>query len=209
MILSPIDLADLPGALMDLRARLDDPLSRAVLDRIAGSLAQVARGVDTPAYRAAAVELARRCGIPVLDEEPQRALSWDGAVLRTRSESYVLMHEIAHWQLCPPARRSLPDFGLGAGPESGRPEIADAAIRVTPEEQQEDECLSSLLGILWEVELRQPAILAFLEQNWLEGWQRPACAENLARWVRRLRDLALIDSQGRPVGPDVADLTGQ
>ena len=201
-----MELAEVPAALAAVRARLSDPLSLAVLDRVAGSQAQVARGVDTPAYRAAAVELARRCGIPVLDEEPQQALSWDGAVLRTRSESYVLMHEIAHWQLCPPARRGLPDFGLGAGPESGRPDIADAAIRVTAEEQQEDECLSSLLGILWEVELGQPAILAFLEQNWLEGWQRLACAENLTRWVRRLRDLNLIDSRGRPVGPDVADL---
>jgi hypothetical protein len=199
-------MADVPAALAAVRARLSEPLTLAVLDRIAGSLPHVACGVDTPAYRAAAVELARRCAIPVLDEEPQRALSWDGAVLRTRSESYVLMHEIAHWLLCPPQRRALPDFGLGAGPESGRPELADAVIRVTREEQQEDECLSSLLGILWEVELRQPAILAFLEQNWLEGWDRPACAENLARWVTRLHDLNLIDSHGRPFGPDVSDL---
>lgn len=206
MILSPIDLADVPAALAAVRARLSDPLSIAMLDRIAGTLAQVGRGIDTPAYRAAAVELARRCAIPVLDEEPQRALSWDGAVLRTRSESYVLMHEVAHWLLCPAERRALPDFGLGAGPESGRPEIADAALRVTAEEQQQEECLSSLLGILWEVELRQPAILAFLEQNWLEGWDRPACAENLARWVTQLRRSGLIDSHGRPVGPDVSDL---
>lgn len=202
-------MEEVPAALAAVRVRLSDPLTLAVLDRIAGSLPQVARGVDTPAYRAAAVALARRCAIPVLDEEPQRALSWDGAVLRTRSESYVLMHEIAHWLLCPPARRGLPDFGLGAGPESGRPELADAVIRVTPAERQEDECLSSLLGILWEVELRQPAILAFLEQNWLEGWDRPACAENLSRWATRLRDLNLIDSRGRPVGPDVSDLAAR
>ena len=47
---------------------------------------------------------------------------------------------------------------LEAGPESGRPDVADAAICVSAEERQEEECLSSLLGILWEVELGQPAI---------------------------------------------------
>ncbi len=199
-------LEAVPAALAALRGHLHDALTLAVLDRIAATVARVPHGIDTPQFRAAAVELARRCAIPVLDEEPQQALSWDGAVLRTRSESYVLMHEVAHWLLCPPTRRALPDFGLGAGPESGRPDVADAAISVGPEERQDEECLSSLLGILWEVELGQPAILAFLEQNWLEGWQRPACADNLARHVAALHQRGRIDHHGRPIGPDVSDL---
>jgi hypothetical protein len=206
VILSPMALAAVPEALAALRSHLHDALALAVLDRIAATLALVPRGVDTPQFRTAAVELARRCAIPVLDEEPQQALSWDGRVLRTRSESYVLMHEVAHWLLCPAARRALPDFGLGAGPESGRPDLADAAISVGPDERQEEECLSSLLGILWEAALAQPAILAFLEQNWLEGWERPACAENLARHVALLHQRGRIDGTGRPIGPDVSDL---
>ena len=39
-----------------------------------------------------------------------------------------MIHEIAHWQLCAPERRPLYDFGLGAGPESGRVEEADRVM---------------------------------------------------------------------------------
>ncbi|MFV3076286.1 elongation factor P hydroxylase [Niveispirillum fermenti] len=203
MQLTTIPHETLPEALAVLAGRLA-PRSRTarVLARIAATRDLIALGVDTQAHRDAAVDLARAFGIGVIDEAPQDAFSYDGTCIRTRSEAYVLIHEVAHWLIAPPERRRLVDFGLGAGPESGRVAEADQAIAVGKEEQIREEALASLLGILWEAELAQPAILAFLEQNWLEGWERPACAENLAENVEALFAAGLIDADGRPIPPE-------
>lgn len=203
MQLTPIPDDILPTAVETVRANLaPGTLSRAVFDRIAATRYLIAGGYDTPAHRAQAVELARRFGIATVDEAPQDAYSYDGHAIRTRSEAYVLIHEVAHWLVAPPERRALKDFGLGAGPETGRVAEAEADLCVEKETQIEEEALASLLGILWEVELGQPAILAFLEQNWLEGWQRPACAANLTDFVGRLYERGLIDAAGRPIPPE-------
>lgn len=193
----------LPDALAAIASNLA-PESRTakVLARIAATQALIALGVDTPSHRDAAIDLARRFGIGVIDEEPQAAFSYDGHAIRTRSEAYVLIHEVAHWLVAPPERRGLIDFGLGAGPESGRVDEANRALAVGKDDQIREEALASLLGILWEVELGQPAILAFLEQNWLEGWERPACAENLTDNVEALFQAGLINADGRPIPPE-------
>ncbi|MGE0715615.1 MAG: hypothetical protein AB7P02_09240 [Alphaproteobacteria bacterium] len=198
MILTPIDrdgqAAGLAGLAGGLTAR---PVAAAALARIAASRG---RGgpEDTAERRDEAVALARALGIPTLDEEPADAFSWDGARLRTRSEAWVVLHEIAHWQLAPPARRPLPDFGLGAGPETGRKEAADAARCLDGTALAEEEAEASLLGILWEAALDRPAIHAFVEQNWLEGWDRPSAAAWFAETVERLHRAGLIDDRAVP-----------
>lgn len=202
MILTPIAVDNLPHVLAHFAARLgDDPLAAAAFARIAATTALSASPADTPDQRAAAVALAQAYGIPTLDEEPAQAFSWDGVVLRTRSEPWVLLHEIGHWLLCPPARRHLPDFGVGAGPESGFKQAADVARCVDDDTRQQDEVLSSLLGILLQAELGQAAILAFLEQNWLEGHERPAAIDHFRAAVAGLHARGLIDDTARPVGP--------
>ncbi|WP_374444278.1 hypothetical protein [Stella sp.] len=154
---------------------------------------------DSPERRAGAIALARRLGIPTLDEAPAAAFSWDGAVLRTDSEAWVVLHEIAHWLLAPDGRRHRRDFGLGAGPETGRKPEADGDRCLDEPALAAEEAEASLLGILLEAELGQPAIHAFLEQNWLEGWQRPSSADYFAAVVDRLRAQGRIDRDGRPV----------
>jgi hypothetical protein len=202
VILTPIAVDDLPHVLARFAARFaDDPLAAAAFARIAATAALSAAQPDTPDQRAAAIVLAQPYGIPTLDAAPADALSWDGAVLRTRSEPWVVLHEIGHWLLCPPSRRRLPDFGLGAGPESGLRDAADAARCVDDDIRQEDEVLSSLLGILLQAELGQAAILAFLEQNWLEGHERPAAVDHFRRAVAGLHGRGLIDDMARPVPP--------
>ena len=57
----------------------------------------------------------------------------------------------------------------------------------------------SLLGILWEADLGQPAVLAFLEQNWLEGGARPQTVAHLQRVATSLHQLGLIDAAARPL----------
>ncbi|CAK0773903.1 Elongation factor P hydroxylase [Azospirillaceae bacterium] len=201
MILTPIDPENLPALLADFSQRLSfDSMARAAFDLIAQTWER-RNHADTPEHRAAAVDLAHRHGIQTLDEDPAEAFSWDGVCIRTQSEASVIVHEVAHWLTCAPERRSVYDFGLGAGPETGRREEADAARCVDDMTRQIEECLCSLLGILWEAELEQPAILAFLEQNWLEAHHRAGAVAHFADSVRALRQQGLIHDNGRPVWP--------
>lgn len=213
MILSPISSRDLP----DLLARFDDclageDLARTVFGRIARTLDLVpldlvppdlVKGGDLslsedPRYRAQAIELCHRFGMDIIDGPPSDGFTWDGRAVRVGCEPSVIIHEVGHLQCASPDRRGVYDFGLGAGPETGRRQEADAAAGVFGVERDREEALASLLGILWEAELNQPAILAFLEQNWLEGGERP---ENKAHFLKNLRILehhGLIDRIGRP-----------
>jgi hypothetical protein len=208
MILTPIDTTDLPAVLERFEQQLSGrPLALTALRRIARSIPPDGNLGDPDEQRAQAVELAATLGIETLDEDPAAAFSWDGRYIRTRSEPSVVIHEVAHWQLCAPERRPLYDFGLGAGPESGRIEEADAVMALSEEEGQDEEGLTSLLGILWEAELGQPALLAFLEQNWLEGYDRPATALHFDWMLTRLRTGGFIDDDAHPL--PVARKSGQ
>lgn len=193
--LTAITPEDLPAALAAFaRGIAHDPLAAAAFARIVAPA--VCRDAGTQA--ATAVAWARRLGITVIDEEPSRAFSWDGAALRTRSEPCVVFHEIAHWQLAAPARRALPDFGLGAGPESGRKDEADRARVVDEEERIAEECAASLLGILWEAACGGPAIEAFLEQNWLERFDSAGTHRLFGAILDGLFERGLIDDTGAP-----------
>ncbi|MCF4165085.1 hypothetical protein L2U69_05480 [Zavarzinia compransoris] len=204
MILTEVDPGQVPAlaAAFDAHLAREAPWARAAFARIIESAASIVAGVDTPEHRAQAVGLAHAFGIETLDEEPQAAFSWDGRVLRARSEASVIVHEVTHYLVAPPERRHTLDFGLGAGPETGRVAEADAAASTDFATREREETLASLLGVLWEVELGQPGILAFLEQNWLEGAHRPSAARHFARFLRLLVDAGLAAEDGRPTGPD-------
>lgn len=201
MILTPIKAEALPGVLAVFDAGLAGfPFARKVFQRIAATAA-LCPGftADLHAGRHKAVALAATMGIGICDEDPAVAYSWDGCVIRTRSETSVVFHEIAHWQIAPEERRALPDFGLGAGPETGCVDDANRAACVDFATKEREENLSSLLGILWEVEYGEPAILAFAEQNWLELPERPNTQAHFAQHVDMLHALGVIDDDGRPV----------
>jgi hypothetical protein len=102
--------------------------------------------------------------------------NWDGAALDGDTEAYVILHEVAHYLLAPPERRGLPDFGAGPGPDTRDRAGAERAATLPVLEREADEAMASLLGILWEAELGQPALASFLDQNWLEGLERSAAA---------------------------------
>lgn len=188
MILTPLDPAALPVLLDRFDAGLaGDPLARAAFRRIAATLA-LAPGLrsDLHAGRDKALGLARRLGIPARDVDPASGFSWNGAFIAARSETSVVFHEIAHWQIAPVHRRALYDFGLGAGPETGRITEADVACCVDAATREDEENLASLLGILWEAEHGEPAIIAFAEQNWLELPERAHTHRHFAHYVARL-----------------------
>jgi hypothetical protein len=69
---------------------------------------------------------------------------------------------------------------------------------VTDSVKEREELLASLLGILWEAALGQPAIHAFIEQNWLEAWERPAAGDQFRRTIDELGARGLIGADGVP-----------
>jgi hypothetical protein len=197
MILTPIPPARLADTLVCYRAALPaDGIMRLVFDRIAASGDAVD---DAARWRHDAVALAYAFGMRPIAEAPQVAYSWDGAAVRTESEPAVLLHEVAHYQLASPARRGLPDFGLGAGPETGLVAMADAARCLEDKARESEEQMASLLGILWEIELGQPGLAAFQEQNWLEGAGRPSTAAFFCGTLQRLQARGVVDEDGRPL----------
>ena len=199
MILTPISEAALPAALGRLSSSLDREEARRVFSRIARPAdAPRAAGVLAAAHWQRATAVAGACGIALRLGSPALDFSWNGDVLRADTEAYVLLHEIAHFQLAAPARRRLVDFGLGAGPETGDRETADRAACLFGIAREREEAMASLLGILWEVELGQPALASFLDQNWLEGAGNPGAARHFEAILAALRGGGFIDAEFRP-----------
>jgi hypothetical protein len=196
MILTPISDAALPATLDRLRLSLRDGLPRQVFSRIA-RLADAARaaGASAVEHQRRAIAVAGEHGIAIRAGNPALDFSWDGKTLRSDTEAYVLLHEIAHFQLAAPARRQVIDFGLGAGPETGDRAAADGAACLFGIAREREEAMASLLGILWEIELGQPALASFLDQNWLEG---AAAACHLEAILAALHGGGFIDDDGRP-----------
>lgn len=199
-MLSSFDTADLESALDTLdNALTAHSFARSVFCRIAATK-EKAPGLQADLYAGHddAVRLSEKLGVPIHGSSPSKGFSWDGAGAASQTETAVLLHEFAHWQIAPPERRELFDFGLGAGPETGKKKEAEAACCVDAETKEREEDLASLLGILWEVELGGPAIIAFCEQNWLELYDRTGTPEHFVSVLNELVERGLVDEMGRP-----------
>ncbi len=199
MILTPIPDAALPESL----ARFDDSLStessRAVFRRIAGvgNPARAAAGIDVKNHLDSLDLITCFC-IGYKPGSPRLDLSWDGAALRSETEAYVLLHEVAHYQLAAPARRTVIEFGLGPGPETGDRDRAERAALRFGFERDREEALASLLGILWETRLGHPALASFLDQNWLEGAGRRSTAAHFETVLAELARGGFVTASGQP-----------
>jgi hypothetical protein len=198
MILTPIPAPALPDALQVFASGLA-PRDAAVFARLAvPHRAARAAGDAARHHHRAALSLAASFGMARLPGPPSAGFSWDGSALRTDTEAYVLLHEVAHFQLAAPGRRRIVDFGLGAGPETGNRDAADRVARLFGIEREREEAMASLLGILWEADFGHPALASFLDQNWLEGAERPGTPAHFAAILKRLRDGGFIDATDRP-----------
>src|SRR5215469_14576789 len=193
MILTPIPREQLQTALDRFMAGLDDPFSRRIFRRIRATSPDRATDFEAEQHRRAALSLAGGFGMAIHPERTQCLYNWDGTALNGATEAYVILHEIAHFALAPPERRRLIDFGLGPGPDTTDRQAAAAAARLSPLESAEEEAAASLLGIVWEAELGQPALASFLDQNWLEGLDRSAAGHfsQVLSTIRQRRALSL------------------
>ena len=203
MILTPLPLADVPRAMADFISAVEgDSLLHRIARRISASLAAV-NGADIslsqdPDHHAQAVALLARFGMGTVEMPPSQGLTWDSKAVAVGMEPSVIIHEVAHFQLASPERRGLADFGLGAGPESGDKARGEADRRLHGLDCEIEEARASLLGVLWEAELGQPAVLAFLEQNWLEGGVSPRNLAHFAKVAGYLHAEGFIDDGARP-----------
>ncbi|MEQ9110136.1 MAG: hypothetical protein RIF37_02525 [Rhodospirillaceae bacterium] len=200
MMLSSITPDQLKEILPSMHVALGDwPGAQNAFRKIAASLCRAPHlKADLMAGHADAVSLCDQLGIPIIDGRPEDGFSWNGKEVAIQTETAVLLHEIAHWQICPLARRGVPDFGLGAGPETGLKAEANAAAIVDAATQEREEDLASLLGVLWEAYLGGPAIIAFCEQNWLELYDRPGTVAHFVSVYEDLYSRELIDRKGGP-----------
>jgi hypothetical protein len=185
MILTPIPPDRLDAALDRFAAGLREPSAQEAFALIRASSAERAAGAAAERHRHTALTFARRHGMAVHPTGTECAFNWDGAALDGATEAYVILHEVAHFMLAPPGRRALADFGLGPGPDTRARAAAERAAVLPVNEREGDEAMASLLGILWEAELGQPALASFLDQNWLEGLDRSA-APHFTTVLRRL-----------------------
>ncbi|HYC14407.1 MAG TPA: hypothetical protein VEC75_09165, partial [Stellaceae bacterium] len=142
--------------------------------------------------------LAAEFGIATVEGAPADSFSWDGHRLRADTEAYVLLHEVAHYQLAAPERRTAIDFGLGPGPDTTDREAAERASILPMLERDREEAMVSLLGILWEAECGHPALASFLDQNWLAGAGSEADARHFAAVLHRLHARGFVDATGHP-----------
>ncbi len=198
MILTPIAHDRLAALLATFASHLRERPAQAAFARIAKTSPERAARSRAEAHRLALTRLARRHGVPIRPGSPSRGFGWDGQIMRAGTEAYVLLHEIAHWQMADGRRRRAPEFGLGPGPETGHRAAAERATLLTGLAREREEAMASLLGILWETELRQPALASFLDQNWLEGAGRPGAARHFEAVLARLCRSGLINLDGSP-----------
>ncbi|MDB5409632.1 MAG: hypothetical protein JWL84_4544 [Rhodospirillales bacterium] len=200
MILTPIAADALPSVLQSFADSLATPTARRVFARLAEPAAATrAAGRTAARHHADAMALATSLRIRLKPGSPTLDFSWDGCTLRQDTEAYVLIHEVAHYQLAAPSRRRIIDFGLGAGPETGNRIAADLDACIFGVARETEEALASLLGILWEVELGHPALASFVDQNWLEGAGRPGAAAHFETILGCLRGDGFLDDALRPV----------
>jgi hypothetical protein len=197
MILTPVAPERLPALLDRFAGMVGTGMAGEVFRRIARPPdPERAAGARAAAHHRDALRLAGSFGIALHPGAPSEDFSWDGRALRSDTEAYVLLHEVAHFQLA--ARRHRIDFGLGPGPETGRREEAERAAMLHGLAREREEAMASLLGILWEAELGHPALASFLEQNWLEGAERPSAAAHFLGILAALRDGGFLTDDGRP-----------
>jgi hypothetical protein len=197
MILTSVPSDELEDTLDRFMCRLSDPFSRAVFQRIRKTSPDRAVEKEAEQHRVAALAIARAFGLAVHAEGTPCPFNWDGAALSPATEAYVILHEVAHFVLAPPERRGLVEFGLGPGPDTLDRVAAERAATLPPLEREADEAAASLLGIVWEAALDQPALASLLDQNWLEGLDRSA-PEHFTAVLETLRRRGMLSADGMP-----------
>ena len=143
-----------------------------------------------------AARLVEHMGLSMEERELHQSYMWDGHSFNANLPDRHILHDVAHWMLASPDRRSLPEFGLNRGPETD-PELPVLAALKRKDEMWE-ETRAAILGILLqralgmpcglmaeEVALFDKGIPSMLKEDWLPAYT----------W---LRETGMVDRDGIP-----------
>lgn len=142
----------------------------------------------SPEIQRAVGSLAGRIGVS-LDPSRVPGVQWDGKSIAVgNQELSSVIHDIAHYAVCPRWRRSKIDFGLGLGPDSTADGVIsdDDCCVVARDYAQSEEELASALGIVYEHELGlDPEPTLSLHQWFNVGSRTPSFWTTLTDLVSR------------------------
>lgn len=130
----------------------------------------------------AVIETVESVGITIKKAEESirnRRYAWDGEGLVAYRSTDVL-HEVAHYQLCGEDRRGVPEYGLGANPDTG-----EGDLTTTVKESSKEEVYASLLGILWKRKLGLDWKETLEYHSW-EGYESVAEALDMSQELKKL-----------------------
>lgn len=106
----------------------------------------------TPSLRIRLTKLSKKIGVTLnWKRKPSDSFQWDGTDIACKEQDASnIIHDIAHWIICTPARRKVEDFGLGPGPDSGE---SCTTMVLTGKANSDEEEKASALGIWFEKQL--------------------------------------------------------
>ena len=211
---------------IDLTARR---VTSRVLNDINFKRTQARYRSDTdPEYVAEALKLLTRAGIPFDStvSPREKGVHWDGSMLAIKGQDASnLLHELAHYQVAPPAFRDVAEFGIGRGPDASYKkdcpyeDAIDSRPAMTAEQKYRlpwgsmailEECRASFLGVLWERALGGTWRDTAHSHNWVNSkaehpkdpnyiwWQWENGAEDQQQYTKWLLEQGLIDGHGNP-----------
>lgn len=176
------------------------------MDDLAGALVRSAarRGgmstvrIGPPPARQTIDRVAAMVGVRVDWTRDCAGHGWNGRdVAGARDSLSAVVHDIAHWMVCAPLRRHIPDFGLGCG-SAIQHRSCTATRVVSTEAADREEERAVLLGILIERQVRA--------RSWRCTWDALYAGGivgdiecYLASVLGDLHRLGLIDEAGRVV----------
>src|SRR5690349_7729987 len=99
MILTPVPAERLGAVLERFAGRLTGPALHVFSRTARVADAERAAGAEAERHRQDALALAASFGMPASDSAPGTGFGWSGSALAARTEAYVLLHEVAHFQL--------------------------------------------------------------------------------------------------------------
>ena len=146
--------------------------------------------------------------IPVqLDRNPKEFGNWDGEYLNIYGMTVDgILHEIAHWLVCPIERKHIPDYALGAGPDTPFSLIKEKQqtliwINVTGKEGNEEESLACVMEFILAVACGYdtPRMRTYLEDRYFihnGRWDSDygGSLDDFEKYITQLKKLDLISN---------------
>ena len=148
------------------------------------------------------------------DGDPGTLCNWDGKQVNAKGQTEdILYHELCHWMVAEPERRSVPDYGLGAGPSTSWKayQTALAQMGKTPGDfhhvrDVDEEILVCTLEFCFEAIDGHDMTALMVDRNFLTEWSRTGKhpgkyvweSDDLRIHIKALQERGLIDHHWIP-----------